>query len=48
MIDFLNEKVGKGVAAFNPHDFSLQIVGRGEGRQASSKGLDMFESLVHG
>ena len=48
LIGFLNEKFAKGVATFNPHDFSLQIVGRGEGRQASSKGLDMFESLVHG
>ena len=44
----LNEKVAKCVAVFDPHDFSLQIVGRGEGRQASSKDLDMFESLVHG
>ena len=44
----LNEKVAKCIAVFDPHDFSLQIVGRGEGRQASSKDLDMFESLVHG
>ena len=35
LIDFLNEKVAKCVASFDPHDFSLQIVGRGEGRQVA-------------